>query len=79
MKSRFNEMYESFKTNVLLEEAVKPTKEMTDWFEERTRKHIERDQNNWRKLYGTKFEKYLDELPDKEKHILKHEIGRAHV
>lgn len=75
MKNKFNEIYENFKTQTITEE-IKPTAEMVDWFKSRTDKHIKSVQDNWRKLYDSKFSKYLDELDDKEEHILKHDASK---
>jgi len=71
MKSKFKDLCES-----ILNEETKPTQEMKDWFKERTDKHIESVQKNWRSLYDTKFQKYLNELDDPEEHILKHDASK---
>ena len=72
MKSKFNETYEE----LMITESARPTKEMREWFEKRTNKHISAVQKNWRKLYDSKFNKYLEELPDKEKHIWTHDASK---
>jgi len=72
MKSKFNEMYEE-----VMNESTKPTQEMIDWFKQRTDKHIERVQANWRRLYDSNFNKYLEDgLADKKLHILKHDESK---
>ena len=71
MNRKFETICES-----ILNEQTKPTQEMKDWFEKRTNKHIEAVQTNWRKLYDSKFNKYLEELENKEEHILEHDASK---
>ena len=71
MKSKFFEMVD----NMILFDEV-PSDEMVEWFEERTNRHIHSVRDNWKKLYGSKFEEHLDGVFDRNNHILKHDVNK---